>query len=118
MPHVVFGKRVNLDEFSANFKENLIKTPYLIKLQNIYLDKEKHSALVSSVVIDDTTRQFFIEIITRDNKTTLRLFPMTDPEKTNGVKFSLGLLANMIQDYDQDCMITKTNIEEFLINKT
>ena len=117
MPHVVFGKKINLDEFASNFKMTMIRDPFLIKIQNIYVDKEKRSALVFAVVIDTEHRQFFIEIVTRENKTTIRLFPLTDPEKTDGVKMSLGLLANIIQSLDTECVITKTNIDEFLIKE-
>ena len=117
MPHVVFGKKIDLDELAGKFKMTMLKDPFLVKLQNIYVDKEKRSALVSAVVIDTEHRQFFIEIVTRENKTTVRLFPLTDPEKTNGVKMSLGLLANVIQSVDPECVITKTNIDEFLIKE-
>ena len=117
MPHVVFDKKINLDNLASQFKQVMLKDPFLIKLQNIYIDKEKRSALVSAVVIDTQHRQFFIEIVTREGKTTLRLFPLTDPEKTDGVKMSLGLLANMIQGIEPECVITKTNIEEFLIKE-
>ena len=117
MPHVVFDKKINLDELAKQFKMTMIKDPFLIKLQNVYVDKEKRSALISTVVIDNEHRQFFIEIVTRENKTTVRLFPFTDPEKTNGVKTSLGLLASVIQSVDPECVITKTNIKEFLIEE-
>ena len=117
MPHVVFGKKIILDDIAAQFKETMLKDPFLIKLQNIYVDKEKRSALVSAVVIDNLHRQFFIEIVTRENKTTIRLLPITDPEKTDGVKMSLGLLANMIQKIDPECVITKTNIGDFLVKE-
>ena len=117
MPHVVFDKKIDLDELARNFKMTMIRDPFLIKLQNIYVDKEKRSALVSAVVIDTEHRQFFIELVTRENKTTIRLFPLTDPEKTDGVKMSLGLLAKIIQSFDTECVITKTNIDEFLIKE-
>ena len=117
MPHVVFDQKLNLSEFANQFEEKILKTPSLVKLQNIYVDKAERSALVSSVVIDTYHRQFFIEIVTRENKTTVRLFPLTDPEKTDGVKRSLGLLSNLIQKSNPIFVITKTNIDEFLVNE-
>ena len=115
MPHVVFDKEIDLESFSQDFKETMIKEPFLIKLLDVYTDREKRTALVPTVVIDKLHQQFLIEISTRKNKTTIRLFPGTDPEKTDGVKMSLGLTAKIIQEMNPNLKITKTNIDEFLL---
>ena len=115
MPHVVFDKEIDLESFSKEFVETIIKKPCLIKLLNVYTDKEKRTALVPAVVIDKLHQQFLIEISTRKDKTTVRLFPGTDPEKTDGVKMSLGLTAKIIQEINPNLKITKTNIDNFLL---
>ena len=114
MPHVVFDEKIDLESFSKEFVETMIKKPFLIKLLNVYTDKEKRTALIPAVVIDKLHQQFFIEISTRKDKTTVRLFPGTDPEKTDGVKKSLSLTAKIIQDIKPNLKITRTNIDEFL----
>jgi hypothetical protein len=116
MPHVVFDKEIDLESFSAEFKETMIKKPFLIKLLDIYTNKERRAALVPAVVIDKLHQQFLIEISTRKDKTTVRLFPGTDPEKTDGVKMSLGLTAKIIHEMNPDLKITKTNIDDFLFS--
>jgi hypothetical protein len=83
MPHVVFDKEIDLESLSKEFKETVIKEPFLIKLLDVYTNKERRVALVPAVVIDKLHQQFLIEISTRKDKTTIRLFPGTDPEKTN-----------------------------------
>ena len=99
MPHVVFDKEINIESFSKEFKETILKKPFLIKLLNVYMDKEKRTALVPAIVIDKLHQQFLIEISTQKDKTTIKLFPGTDPEKTDGVKMSRGLTAkNMIMN--------------------
>jgi len=115
MPHVVFDKKIDLEFFSQEFKEIIIKKPCLIKLLNVYTDKKKRTALVHAVVIDNIHQQFFIEISTRKDKTTIRLFPGTDPEKTDAVKMSLGLTAKIIQEINPNFKITRTNIDGFLL---
>jgi hypothetical protein len=115
MPHVVFDKEIDLESFSQQFEEVMLKKPFLIKLLDIFLDREKRTALIPAVVIDDMHQQFLIEISTRKDKTTIRLFPGTDPEKTDGVKMSLGLTAKIIQKTNPNHKITKTNIVEFLL---
>lgn len=114
MPHVVFDKKIDLESFSVEFKETILKEPFLIKLLDVYTNKEKRVALVPTVVIDKLHQQFLIEISTRKDKTTIRLFPGTDPEKTDGVKMSLGLTAKIIQEMNPNHKITKTNIDAFL----
>ena len=114
MPHVVFDKEIDLESLSVEFKETMLKKPFLIKLLDVYTNKEKRVALVPVVVIDKLHQQFFIEISTRKDKTTVRLFPGTDPEKTDGVKMSLGLTVKIIQEMNPNLKITKTNIDAFL----
>ena len=114
MPHVVFDKKIDLEVFSKQFQEIILKEPFLIKLLDVFLDRKKRVALIPTVVIDSLHQQFFIEISTRQNKTTVRLFPGTDPEKTEGVKMSLGLAAKTIHKINLNHRITKTNIKEFL----
>ena len=115
MPHVVFDKKIDLESFSQEFKAAMIKKPFLIKLLDVYTNKEKKTALILTVVIDKLHQQFFIEISTRKDKTTVKLFSGTDPEKTDGVKMSLGLTAKIIQEMNPNFKITKTNIDEFLL---
>ena len=115
MPHVVFDKKINLESFSQEFVETMIKKPCLIKLLDVFLDREKRTALIPTVVIDNLHQQFFIEVSTRKDKTTIRLFPGTDPDKTEGVKMSLGLTAKIIQEINPNFKITKTNIDRFLL---
>ena len=114
MPHVVFDKKIDLESLSKQFKETILQESFLVKLLNVFLDRKKRIALISTVVIDSLHQQFFIEISTRQDKTTVRLFPGTDPKKTDGVKMSLGLAAKIIHEINPNHRITKTNIKEFL----
>jgi hypothetical protein len=40
-------------------------------------------------------------VMNRENKITIRLDPMTDPEKTDGVKIALALMAKRIQEIEK-----------------
>lgn len=75
---------------------------------------KKRITLIPTVAIDSLHKQFFIEISTRQDKTTVRLFPGTDPKKTDGVKMSLDLAAKTIHEINPNHRITKINIKEFL----
>ena len=114
MPHVVLNTKIDLEGFSKKFQNIFQKKPFLIKIQNIFLDREKRCALVPTVVIDEKNQQFLIEINSREGKTTVRLYPGTDPEKTDGVKTAMGILVKKIQETFSEAMITKSNIENYI----
>lgn len=52
----------------------------------------------------------------RKDKITIRLDPTTYPEKTDGVKIALALVAKRIQEIEKahNLYVSKTNIQEFL----
>lgn len=114
MPHAVLDKKIDLQKMSSQFEEIIHHKPSLIKIQNIFVDKHNRSALVATTVIEEKNQNFFIEVNSREGKTTVRLFPGTDPEKTDGVRTAMGLVVNKIQEMYPDAKVTKTNIQEFL----
>ena len=114
MPHAVLNKKIVLQKISESFEEMVIQKPCLVKVHNIFVDKHNRSALLPATAIEDKNQNFLIEVNTREEKTTVRLFPGTDPEKTDGVKTAMGLVVRKIQESYPDAKITKTNIEEFL----
>ena len=114
MPHIVFDKRVDLEDFSKKFLPIFQKEPILIKTNTVFVDKQQLTALLPTVVISDTHQEFFIEISTRKIRSIIRLYPGTDPEKTSGVKMSMALLAKQIMNHYPDFKISKTNLEDYL----
>ncbi|AJM92385.1 MULTISPECIES: hypothetical protein [Nitrosopumilus] len=114
MPHIVFDKRIDLNDFSNKFDPIFQKEPTLIKISTIFVDKNGLTALLPTIVISDIHQEFLIEISTRKEKTTIRLYPATDPEKTDGVKTSMALLAKQIISYYSDFKVTKTNLSDYL----
>ena len=66
------------------------------------------------MVIDKSHQEFLIEISTTELKTTIRLYPGTDPEKTDGVKSSMALLSKLLLKIFPDTKIIRSNIFEFI----
>ena len=114
MPHIVFENRLDLNKFSQKFSPIFQRDSTLIKIQTIFVDKDNFTALLPTVVIDKNHQEFLIELSTRKNKTTIRLYPNIDPEKTDGVKTAMALLAKQIMDYYPNFKITKTNLSNYL----
>ena len=113
MPHIVLDKSLNLFDFSILFKPIFQKSP-LIKIQDMYIDTRGSNALLSAVVIDDSHHEFFIHLMTSKEKTTIRLYPLTDPEKTDAVKQSLANLCLQIQQYYPNMNVIKSNLWDYL----
>ena len=80
----------------------------------MYIDTRGTTALLSTVVIDDSHHEFFIQVITNKNKTTIRLYPLTDPVKTDAVKQSLANLCLEIQKYYPNMNVIKSNLWDYL----
>tara|TARA_B110000438_G_scaffold272514_1_gene291252 strand:- start:306 stop:668 length:363 start_codon:yes stop_codon:yes gene_type:complete len=113
MPHIVLNKSLNLFDFSILFKPSFQKSP-LIKIQDMYIDTRGSNALLSTVVIDDSHHEFFIQIITGKDKTTIRLYPITDPKKTDAVKQSLANLCSQILKCYPDMKVIKSNLWDYI----
>ena len=113
MPHIVLDRKINLFEFARFFSQIFQKSP-LIKISTIYVEKNGLNALLHTVVIDEKHQEYFIQILTTENKTTIRLLPITDPVKTDAVKESLAKVYFEIQKSNKDISITKTNLQEYL----
>jgi len=114
MPHVVFDRNIDLVAFSENFAPLFVKEPCVIRLQDVFLSRSKRSALVQAVAVDHKNQSFLIEISAKDDKTTVRLFPGTDPDKTDGVLLTLAHLSAMIRKQFASPQISKTNIAQFM----
>jgi len=113
MPHIVLDKSLNLFDFSILFKPIFQKSP-LIKIHDMYIDTRGTDALLNTVVIDDSHHEFFIQIMTSKDKTTIRLYPLTDPEKTDAVKQSLANLCLQIQKHYPDMKVIKSNLWDYI----
>jgi len=113
MPHIVINRRIDLFDFSKLFTSIFQKSP-LIKITSIYVEKSGNVALLPTIVIDDGHQEFFIQIIASDKKTTVRLLPQTDPEKTDTVKLSLAKVYHQMKNCYPDITILKSNLFDFV----
>ena len=117
MPHIVFDGKVNLEKIHADFKPIFKKGDSLIKIKDLYINYMKNNLLLSTLVIDEFHQEFFIEVLSGKEKTTIRLYPLTDPKKTDSVRNAMVLVAGMIQKNHPDIPIGKTNLQDYLSNQ-
>lgn len=120
MPHVVLSGSISVAEIFDNLQKIMYRYPTsntIIRIEEYLVSKEANRLLARATVVEQQQpRSFYIEVNVKDDKTTVRLDPMTDPEKTDGVKLALALVAKMIQEIGKlnNLSVSKTNISEFL----
>lgn len=118
MPHIVLEKASNVEECFNSVDLIVHKTQNgILKLTDKYINVNKTSALLESVVVENGKNQtFFIQLSSKGEALTVRLLPLTDPEKTNGVKTLMGLVAKKIRDSNPNITYGKTNLQDFIEN--
>lgn len=116
MPHVVIEEAPDL---AAVFRD---LTPFaerngeqILRVVDLFLNRSGRAALVECVTIEKgTNRSFFALLAQKESQITVRLCPATDPEKTDGVKRLLALIAVRVQALVPASHFGKTNLQEYL----
>lgn len=118
MPHIVLEK-INTTE-EAYEKVELFSQKIdggILKVMDKYINYTKQTALIEALAIENGKNQnFFIQLSQKKSSITVRLLPLTDPEKTNGVKTIMAIIAKQIKDANTDITYGKNNLEDFLIH--
>jgi len=117
MPHVVLE---NLNSASVAFESVVLFTIRIdggvLKVTDKYLNAGQNKALVESLAVENGNNQsFFVELTQKQTSLTVRLLPLTDPEKTPGVKTIMATLAKQIKDVNPGVSYGKTNLQDFLL---
>jgi hypothetical protein len=88
----------------------------LLKVSLFYLEQNGQEALLDTLVVESGHRQhFFIQLLPREGRLTVRLLPHTDPEKTDAVKRALAAVALFVKNASAaECRFGATNIGDFL----
>ena len=122
MPHVVIEGPVSLERLYQNFEPLTVRDgECIIKFRYIYLNTPKNNALVECVVIEDGLPQNFYALLSQKSFSgrraaiTVRLDPMTDPQKTIGVKRAVAILGQRLKVQDSACAYGATNLPESLL---
>lgn len=118
-PHIVLSGSIQLGNTFKQMNKMLLKdqkSNVIVRIENFFINQRCDIILSKAIAIDQKTQSFYIVVMNRENKITIRLDPITDPEKTDGVKIALALMAKRIQDIEKisDLYVSKTNIQEFI----
>ena len=119
VPHVIVEGPCSVGEFHVGFRpEEHRADGRIIKFNDSFLSARGTLALVETVVVEGTKgappKTFFIVLAQREEGVGVRLLSATDPEKTEGVKRALALLAACLKAQSPACRYGRTNLEPFL----
>jgi hypothetical protein len=117
MPHIVLEKANNV-KACYDAIEPMVQPVEkgILKITDKYLDYRENSALLESIVVENGKPQnFFIQLSNKGDAVTVRLLPLTDPEKTNGVKTLMAIVAKKIKDSNPEIIYGKTNLQDFIV---
>ena len=117
MPHVVIDGPASIEQFYQQFEPiDVREADTILKIKDIFLNTEKMKALLECVVVEKRFPQTFYMIVSQKaNTITVRLDPLTDPEKNNGVKRLLALVAYTLKSQEPACRYLKHNLTGFLV---
>ena len=113
MPHAVIQGEVSAERVYRDLGEFRERVAGLVMhVGEAFLARSGHSALIEAVVVEGTTRRFLVEILSRDDGVTVRLYPQTDPEKTPGVRRLLAEVAARVRGLDPGARIVRSNLPD------
>ena len=117
MPHIVLENTSAVKVAFDAIKPSAVKIENgILKILDKYLNAAEQIILVEALAIENGKNQnFFVQISRKETSLTVRLLPMTDPEKTDGVKTIMAMIAKQIKDRDSKINYGKTNLQDFLI---
>jgi hypothetical protein len=116
VPYVVIEGEVDLRQIFIRRPEMFLRDPDGIKrVSEYYLNTDCNRLLLEALVIEPKKKQqFFILVSKKSGGVTVRLEPLTNPEKTTGVKRLMGQVSHAIHMLFPNTRYGKTNIAEFL----
>lgn len=116
MPHVTILGSIDLRQIIIRRPEMFLRDPEGIKrVSEYYTNTDCSKLLLEALVIEpEKKQQFFFQVNKKANGAVVRLDPISDAEKTTGVKRLLGQVAFAIKSLFPDSRYGKTNIAAFI----
>ena len=119
MPHIVLSGSILLSNAFEHMHKILFKdqkSNLIVRIETYFINQPGDIILAKAVAVDQKPQSFYIMVMNREDKITIRLDPTMDPEKTDGVKIALALMAKRIQEIEKahNLYVSKTNIQEFI----
>jgi len=117
MPHIVIEGMPKLETFFNSYAPSSHALPKgSLKLQHIFINPENNCILIEALAAEGGPPNcFFVQILQHNKKTTVKIYPGSDPEKTPGVKKLLALVAHQFITNFKGTAYGPTNLKEYLV---
>jgi len=116
MPHIQIIGSARLEQLAERFEALHIRYgEAVLKTTAFYLNPRDRMALVQALVAEPRiNRKFYVLLVEKHDGLMVRLDPLTDPEKTDGVKRLLAAVADWIRRLSPESTYGATNLQEYL----
>ncbi len=116
MPHVVLEGPISLEDIWIAYKHlDVTEGQTRFKTEACFLSHDKSEMLIQAIVAErGFAKKFYVRLHQHEGSLTIKLDPLTDPEKTDGVRRLLGLFAESIRTAEPEARIARTNIQAFI----
>jgi hypothetical protein len=118
MPHVILSGPVTPEDIHLAFAPVEVLAPGGIVLKGVecFLNGDRSMALIRALVVErGFHKQFFVRLRqSAPGELAISIEPVGAPERSDGVKRLLGLVARTIMDSEPAMAVLRTNIGEFV----
>ncbi|MBT5875126.1 MAG: hypothetical protein HOH43_17035 [Candidatus Latescibacteria bacterium] len=115
MPHVIIAGPCRVASYYDSF-EPLSKTDgnSIQKTRSCFINSDRDEVLMDCIVVEGGRPQnFFVSLLQREDGILVRLLPLTDPEKTDGIRRLLVAISSQIIDSHPDNVLSHTNLQTY-----
>ncbi len=115
MPHIVLKGKIDLEMIFNAIEPIFIRNGEILKTLNTYINYNKTSILIESLVLEKRKKITFLGMISkRIDGIVVRIYPGIEIEKTEGVKRLLAKIAIQLLRKFPELTVSETNLSEFL----
>ena len=113
MPHLVFEGDLDLESWVRDFEPVLLRSGAdVLRADRIYLEREGRGVLIEALVVEAGRKMSFYVQISRhsDGSTTLRVDPLTHPERSPGLRELVTYLGRELLLRTPRAKVRSTNL--------
>lgn len=116
MPHIIIEGPASLEQFYRNFRPIEVREqPMIMKIKEVYLNPERARLLLECLVVEDRTpNNFYMVAAEKEGKISIHLDALTDPEKTDGVKRLIAIVAQTFKTQHPECRYGSHNLTGYI----
>ena len=116
MPHVILNTNQTIEQIFARFEPYAVQeAANRYKVEEAYLSHTRSTVLLRCITIErGFNKTFFLRLVQKDNSITVGLDLLNPPDKSDGVKRLIAIVAQRILLSAPGSSIASTNIQPFL----